>query len=326
MAVPALPTEQRHRRLTSTDVFCLILVAAVIVRLALPDLFANPAVQAWTTVFAAICIQAAPYLVLGVAVSTAIAVFVPPSFFAKVLPNRPALAVPVAGLAGVALPGCECGSVPVAASLMRRGVAPAPAIAFLLAAPAINPVVLVATAVAFPGHPEFVLARFCASLLTAVLVGWVWLRLGRVPPLPARFTAHPDASRRERVRATATHDLAQSLGLLVVGAAAAATVNVAVPSSWLEGLGGHVVAGVLALAVLAVVIAVCSEADAFIAASFTRFSPTAQLAFMAVGPAVDVKLIAMQVGTFGRRFAARLAPLSFVVATGSAALVGWLIL
>ena len=320
-------TERRTtRRLTSTDVFCLVLVVAVVARLALPQVWARPPIQAWTTVFAAICIQAAPYLVLGVTVSTAIAVLVPPSFFARVLPSRPALAVPVAGVAGIALPGCECGSVPIAASLMRRGVAAAPAIAFLLAAPAINPVVLVATAVAFPGRPEMVLGRFLASLLTAVVVGWLWLRLGRTPPLPQRFAAPADASRWERARATAAHDLAQSLGLLTIGAGAAATINVSVSSTVLGSVAGHVVGGVIALAVLAVVIAVCSEADAFIAASFVRFSPTAQLAFMTVGPAVDVKLIAMQIGTFGAKVAARLAPLSFVVAVASASLIGWWLL
>ncbi|SHF62787.1 hypothetical protein SAMN05443575_0475 [Jatrophihabitans endophyticus] len=311
------------RRLTSTDVFCAVLLLAVLARLTLPRVWSEPGVQAWTTVFAALCIQAAPYLVLGVTVSTLIAVLVPPSFFARVLPARPALAVPVAGLAGVALPGCECGSVPVAASLMRRGVAAAPAVAFLLAAPAINPVVLVATSVAFPGRPEMVLGRFLASLLTALVVGWLWLRWGRTPPLPARYAAPAGSGRLERARATAAHDLAQSLGLLTVGAAAAATVNVALPSSWLDGVAGHAVAGVVALALLAVVVAVCSEADAFVASSFVRFSPTAQLAFMTVGPAVDVKLIAMQVGTFGARVAVRLAPLAFAVAVGSAVLVGW---
>ena len=36
--------------------------------------------------------------------------------------------------------------------------------AFLLAAPAINPIVLTATAVAFPGNPEMVVARGVAGL------------------------------------------------------------------------------------------------------------------------------------------------------------------
>ena len=67
---------------------------------------------------------------------------------------------------------------------------------------------------------------------------------------------------------------------------------------------------VLALAALAVVMAICSEADAFVAASLTQFSLTARLAFMVVGPMVDVKLIALQAGTFGGRFALRFAPLT----------------
>jgi uncharacterized membrane protein YraQ (UPF0718 family) len=316
----------RRRRLTSTDVFCVILLLAVVARFALGDALSTPSVAAWTTVFAAICIQAAPFLALGIGLSTIFAVFLPPEFFRRALPSRPALAVPVAGVAGGVLPGCECASVPVAASLMRRGVARGPAVAFLLSAPAINPVVLVATSVAFPGHPIMVLARFVASLATAVVVGWVWQRLGRDAPMPRRFVAPADASPWERARLTAAHDLAQACGLLAIGAATAATLNVVIPRTWLDHLGGNAVAGVITLSLLAVVLAVCSEADAFIAASLTQFSLTARLAFMAVGPAVDVKLIAMQIGTFGRQFASRFAPLTLVTAAVAASIVGAVLL
>ncbi|MCW2523160.1 MAG: permease, partial [Frankiales bacterium] len=287
---------------------------------------ATPAVAAWTTVFVAICVQASPYLALGVGVSTAIAVFVPAAFFQRALPRRPEFAVPLAGLAGAALPGCECGSVPVAASLMRRGVARGPAVAFLLSAPAINPVVLVATAVAFPGHPIMVAARAAASLLTSVLVGWLWQRLGRDSPLPNRFIELPDASPWERARAIAAHDVTQAIGFLTVGAAAAATLNVSVPRSFLAHFAQHEAIAIPALALLAVILAVCSEADAFVAASLTQFSLTARLTFMVVGPAVDVKLIAMQLGTFGRQFTQRFAPLTAVTACLSAALIGGILL
>ena len=37
---------------------------------------------------------------------------------------------------------------------------------------------------------------------------------------------------------------------------------------------------------LAVVLSICSEADAFVASSLTEFSLTARLAFMVVGPMV----------------------------------------
>ena len=80
--------------------------------------------------------------------------------------------------AGVVLPGCECASVPVAGALVRRGITPAAALAFLLASPAINPVVLTATAVAFPKNPEMVVARGLASMITACLMGWLWHRFG----------------------------------------------------------------------------------------------------------------------------------------------------
>ncbi|MBI0383591.1 permease, partial [Streptomyces albiflaviniger] len=85
------------------------------------------------------------------------------------------LAVPVAGVAGAVLPGCECASVPVAGALVRRGVTPAAALAFLLSAPAINPIVLTATAVAFPRQPQMVFARFVASLFVACAMGWLCL-------------------------------------------------------------------------------------------------------------------------------------------------------
>ncbi len=326
-------TEQRlapqlrlRRRPTSTDVFCLLLLAALVARFSFSDVFSSGVAGAWTTVFAAICIQASPFLVLGIVISTAISVFVPPSFFRRALPARTAFAVPVAGIAGCALPGCECGSVPVAASLMQRGVARGPAVAFLLAAPAINPVVLVATAVAFPGEPVMVLARFAGSLATALIVGWVWQRLGREVPILRRFSAPDDAGRATRVRMTAAHDLAPALALLVVGAAAAATLKSAVPQTWLDHLDGSPLLGVVVLSLLAVLLAVCSEADAFIAASLTQFSLTARLAFMVVGPAVDVKLIAMQAGTFGRRFAMRFAPITLLVAAGCASVVGAVLL
>jgi uncharacterized protein len=99
-----------------------------------------------------------------------------------------------------------------------------------------------------------------------------------------------------------------------------------VPRDVLDAVAGSGVLAILALAGLAVVMAVCSEADAFIAASLTQFSPTARLAFMVVGPMVDVKLIALQAGTFGGRFALRFAPLTFVAAVGASVLVGWLFL
>ncbi|MFJ7909134.1 permease [Kitasatospora sp. NPDC096204] len=304
----------------------LIGVPAVVAAAALVTVWDAGGVQTWRTVMVAIVVQGVPFLVLGTVVSAAIGAFVPERVFTRVLPKNPALAVPVAGVAGAVLPGCECASVPVAGSLMRRGVAPAAALAFLLSAPAINPVVLVATAIAFPGKPEMVLARLLASLATAVVMGWLWVAFGRPEwlRLPKSSTGHGEGARNplEEFRRGLQHDFLHAGGFLVVGAAAAATFNVLVPPSVLRIFSDSPWLGVPVLAFLAVVLAVCSEADAFVAASLTGFSPTARLAFMVVGPMVDLKLIALQSGAFGRAFALRFSSATFLVAVVASIVIG----
>jgi hypothetical protein len=126
--------------------------------------------------------------------------------------------------------------------------------------------------------------------------------------------------------ATAQHDLLHAGGFLIVGAATAATLQTIVPRGVIEAVADAGPFAFLALAGLAVAMAICSEADAFVAASLTQFSLGARLTFLVVGPMVDVKLIALQAGTFGRPFAIRFAPLTFVVAVISSALVGWWLL
>ncbi|HEY7487554.1 MAG TPA: permease [Streptosporangiaceae bacterium] len=320
----------RRSRLPAADNVALVTVlilAAVALRPALTGLLGHPAAANWATVFVAITIQAVPFLVLGVAVSASIATFVPPGAIARMLPRRPVLAVPTAAAAGVALPGCECGSVPIAARLVASGVTPAAALAFLLSAPAINPIVLVSTAVAFPGHPEMVLARLLASLLAAVAMGLLWIALGRDDLLTSvRSRTVPPGSKPSVFLATAQHDFLQAGGFLVIGAGAAATMQTVLPRRLVESIAQPGPLSVLVLAVLAVLLSLCSEADAFVAAGLKQFSLTARLAFLVVGPMVDLKLFALQSGTFGPRFAWRFSLATFAVAVAAASLVGWWLL
>jgi uncharacterized membrane protein YraQ (UPF0718 family) len=289
----------------------------------------SPALAHWSTLFISIAIQAMPFLVLGVVLSGCITAFVRPSFLARVLPQRTVFAVPAAAVSGVFLPGCECSSVPVAARLAQRGVPFSAAMAFLLASPAINPIVLVATAVAFPGRPMMVVARFIASVVVASIVGLLWERFGQRDWLNQAFSdgVHVGSgSPWKDFVDTASHDFGQAAGFLVIGAATAATLQTAVPPSVLESLGSVGLLSVLVLGLLAVLLSICSEADAFVAAGLSQFSLTARLAFLVVGPMVDLKLIALQIGTFGRRFALRFAPTTFATAIIVSTIVGEVLL
>jgi uncharacterized protein len=314
-------------RLGSVELLAVVVVVVLLARGFLLGLIDTPRGLTLVTVFVSVMVQALPFLVLGTVLSAAITAFVPHRFFERALPRNPLAAVPAAGLAGVVLPACECGSVPVAGALIRRGVTPAAAFAFLLASPAINPIVLVSTAVAFPAQPQMVGARFLASLLTATVMGWLWLRLGQPEWLRPLNRVDPHTQRGwPAFWASCRGDVVQAGGFLVIGAFAAALLNVTVSPRWLESVASNPVFAVIALALLAVLLSLCSEADAFVAASLSQFSLTARLAFLVVGPMVDLKLFAMQTGSFGPRFAIRFAPTTFVVAVVVSVLVGVVLL
>jgi uncharacterized protein len=326
--VTAAPTATR-RRIGSLELLLVSLIAlAVSAGTVSAFVGGRTVLSTAATVFCGVFVQALPFLVLGVVVSGLIATFVSPERLSRWMPRRPVVAVALAGIGGAALPGCECGSVPVARRLFGPGTSGAAALTFMLSAPAINPVVLVATAVAFPGQPAMVLARCVASLATAVTMGMLWQRFGRaewvtrdLPEPPAqgssRWTVFSEAAR---------HDFLQAASYLVVGAMAAAALHVLVPARVFEQLAGNLVVGVVTMALLAVVLALCSEADAFVAASLTMLPLIPRLVFLVVGPAVDVKLSAMQAGMFGRGFAVRFGPATFVVATVIGTIVGLAIL
>ena len=322
--------ERRPRGQTSLPGAALVLgllIAFVFLAGRFSDALDTPRVSAFATIFVSIVVQAMPFLVLGVLLSGAIVAFVPKDLTTKILPRNRYLSVPVAASAGLALPGCECASVPVAGGMMRKGVPPAAALTFLLAAPAINPIVIAATWVAFPNDPRMVVARFVASLAAAIGIGWLWVALGRTEWLRLPSRSHLESERPwTTFRRSVAHDFLHAGGYLVLGGLIAAVINVVLPPSWVDSLAEQVIIGILVLAILAVLMCICSEADAFVAASFTQFSPTAQLTFMVVGPMVDLKLVAMQVGTFGRAFAVRFAPTVFVVALIAAVVVGTVLL
>src|SRR3954454_20870743 len=133
-----------------------------------------PAVTTLGVIFTSIVIEALPFILLGALVSAAIAVFVPDRVFARLALLPRALQVPGAAVAGVAFPVCECGSVPVARRLLLRGLDPAAGVAFMLAAPILNPIVLASTWVAYEGHGralEMTAARAGFGLLAATVAG-----------------------------------------------------------------------------------------------------------------------------------------------------------
>lgn len=267
-------------------------------------------VQDFLLVFGSLLIEAMPFVLLGALVSATIEVFVPPSAFEKIGRLPGPLQLPAAGFAGMAFPVCECGSVPVARRLVAKGLAPSAAVTFMLAAPIVNPVVLASTFIAYRGRPiqwTMVLGRAGLGLLAAMAVGWVISRQSSVDflkerPGDADEHHHEDGSRTAAFFGHVSNDFLFMGKFLVMGAAVAASLQTFVPQSVVGSVAGTPVIDLLAMMLLAFLLSLCSESDAFVAASFVQFGVGAQLAFLVSGPMLDTKLAFLYTGTFSRGF------------------------
>jgi uncharacterized membrane protein YraQ (UPF0718 family) len=275
-------------------------------------------------VFTSIVVEALPFILIGAIVSAAIATFVSDASFARLARLPRVLQVPGAAVAGIGFPVCECGSVPVAKRLLTRGIDPAAGIAFMLAAPILNPIVLASTWVAYGARGralEMTAWRAGLGLVVAISVGLVVARgmrhdLLRVPatdPFEDAGDNHaehahapllhlPGTSRTRDFVEHMTGDFLFMGRFLVLGAAVSAVIQTLLPQSLLSGIGGAEVVAILTMIVLAFALSLCSEADAFVAVSFTAFPLSAQLAFLVMGPSFDAKLAVLYGATFRRRF------------------------
>lgn len=314
---PAVPHAARLpalvQRLTGAILFGLI---GVVLWLA-SDIGVPPVLAPWTgrmqsfaTVFLGIFVEALPFLLAGVLISAVIALFITEEQINRFTPRNPVLAAVSGALLGLAFPVCECGSIPAARRLLTKGVALPTGIAFVLAAPVINPIVIVSTYVAF-GSWEMVAWRVGLTLLIAVLVGLV---IG-VAVSPAQVLAHgvlapavcnhPDhdhshahghhhhhdhdhahshshhhhdhshaaASGESNLRRVLNHanvEFFEMARFLIAGAMLAAALQTLFPQQALLALGGGMVISILVMMALAVVLSVCSTVDSFIALSFVN--------------------------------------------------------
>jgi uncharacterized membrane protein YraQ (UPF0718 family) len=303
-----------------------LLVALVLVGGRLGGVDSVAELETFTVIFASIAVEALPFVLLGALMSGLIEVFVSDRAFDRVsrLPLR--LQVPGLALCGMAMPVCECGSVPVARRLILRGVHPGAGVAFMLAAPILNPVVLFSTWVAYSGQDALLMvaARAGLGLVLATASGLLIARMG-AGRLLERSGAHAHHHHGDgRVRQVMDHLSADFFFMgkfVIAGAALAAAMQTLVPQDVFTGVLTTPLVGAALLMAFAFLLSLCSEADAFVAISFVQFPIGAQLAFLVFGPVLDIKLALLYAATFGWAFVARLAVITIPIVLGGSMLV-----
>ncbi len=306
--------------------------------------------RGFTLILWSILLEALPFVLLGTIISSLIQVFVSEDMIMRILPKNNFLRLVFASLIGLVFPVCECAIIPITRGLIKKGMPTGPAIAFMIATPIINPIVLLSTYNAFPTMPQMMAYRAVCGFLGAVLIGALVnraegksvLRDDVVPScscgcehdhvhtrnknaiyscsdsytvdLP-RNTDEPHnhshtAEKHGTFKAVLSHTNAelQSVGMyLIFGAIIAASMQMLVPTEVLTNVGGGRIVSIVVMMLLAFVLSLCSEADAFVASTFLlQFSGASVLAFLITGPMIDIKNTLMMLGSFKKRFVVRL--------------------
>jgi uncharacterized membrane protein YraQ (UPF0718 family) len=296
----------------------------------------NPVITSFTTVFSGIVLEALPFMLLGSLAGGLIEVYVSRERLISRLPKKSWQTVLAAAALGIVCPVCECAVVPVAKRLLGKGM-PVPAvIAFLLGAPLVNPIVGISTAVAYSFNVPVALLRMVAGYMIAVAAGIV---MGRMYPDKSSLVAekadthvhshscgcgHGDTSYHLKSHRSwhglmsafrhASGDFIEVGQFLVIGAFIAALFQTVISRQSLAQLTSNPVSAIIVMMALAVALNICSEADAFVAASFRFVMPfSAQFAFMLLGPMLDIKLVLMYTGIFRRKAIADLSMCVFAM-------------
>ena len=320
----------KHRGLT----LALLIIAAVIAfKLAADLLPANPLpaiTQDTGTLAVGVFVESFPFVVLGTLVSTAVQLWVPQRLLFRLLPKSAVLRRAVLSLLGVLLPVCECGNVPLARGLLRRGLSPAEALTFVFAAPLLNPVTIITTYQAFGFDHGILLARIIGGFVIANLIGAVFATANSPERLlqPDFAASCNHAHTHEEVAGgklgrfggTFAAEITLLMPALAIGSLLAGVFQILLTQDSLLPLGSHPLWSVLVLIALAAIVSVCSTVDAFFILGFASvFMPGAITAFLIFGALIDVKLLILLRTTFRAKTLA----LATLIALLSTAAIGF---
>ncbi|HFZ7116819.1 TPA: permease [Streptococcus agalactiae] len=272
----------------------------------LPD-----SVLQWFAIFISIIIEALPFVLLGTILSGIIEVFITPDIVNKFLPKNKFLRVLFGTFVGFVFPSCECGIIPIINRFLEKKVPSHTAVPFLATAPIINPIVLFATYSAFGNSIRFLILRFVGATIVAIALGVMLAFLVddnilKEDAKPTHFHDYSDKKWYQKIFLALAHAIDEFFDTgryLVFGTLIASAMQIYLPTRVLTTIGHSPITAILVMMLLAFILSLCSEADAFIGASLlSTFGIAPVMAFLLIGPMIDIKNLMMMVNSFKTRF------------------------
>jgi uncharacterized membrane protein YraQ (UPF0718 family) len=297
-------------------------------------------VNRMVNVFLGIVLQAAPFLLIGVLLSAAIEIFVSRTAIERRFPKTLGMGVLAALAAGFCLPVCDCASIPIFRSLVKKGVPLPAAVTFMAVSPVINPVVILSTYYAFSGNMSVVMGRICCGIISAVLIGLIFairppkrsvLSGGALDRLMCACGCYEDvesiAAFRGKLDLFLRHAQAEFFSVgkyLMLGTFVSAMFQTAGTGFFVEAQSGAGVAvSMILMMTMGFALSLCSSSDAVVARSLANQFPMAALmAFLVFGPIIDIKNVMMLSSGFSGHFILRLAFTAFIICF-AVVFIGW---
>ena len=281
------------------------------------------------TVFQSILIQAIPFVLIGIFVSSVLKVFVSDEMLIKLFPQKRGIGFLTAVVAGLFFPVCDCAIVPIATRLIKKGVSVPIAVVFMLCAPIMNPIVIFSTFFAFPGQPKIAVFRVAFGIIIALTIGLFLsifpqenILLSKTKKEHLNSCEHCSSScDKEKKTAKNVAEVFRAAGeeffevvkYLIIGAFISSLFQVVIPKSFFGEISKSSIFPLLIMMLAAFVFSVCSTSDAFIARTFLgQFSINSVMGFLVLGPMIDIKNMLMLLSSFRKGFVLKLVALIIV--------------
>lgn len=310
--------------------------------------------EGFTIVFLSIILEAIPFVMIGSFISSIIKIFVSEKAIARIIPKSRFVGLVAASLMGFVFPVCECAIVPIMRRLIKKGVPIHIAVTFMLSVPIVNPVVLASTYYAFSGEAHMVFLRGFLGLTSAILIGHIVGIIQNNNPLKnntsqdhIRCGCSDEHNHHSHDICGCGHDHHSVIGkkdsilskginiiehtglelynvgkFLIIGAFLSALMQTFISRSYILSIGEGKISSTIVMMVLAFVLSLCSEADAFIARTFVgQFTTGSIVGFLILGPMIDIKNTLMLSSSFKIKFVIKLITIISLVCFTMAMLV-----
>ena len=284
-------------------------------------------------VFTSIFFESLPFLLLGAFISALIETFVSDETMVKIIPKNKFFGAIVGVLLGFFLPACDCAVIPISKRLIKKKVPLNVAIAFMLASPIINPVVLLSTYTAFyRTNPKVFWLRFILGIVISVIISIIMAivygkkeiitnRLLEEDDLEECCHCHKHEHNHKRsfkdifksITLHTSNDLFEVVKYLMFGALLASIVQTILPRSVLSFFNSSNIASIAVLMMFAYLVSLCSTSDSFVGKSLlSTFGESSIIAYLILGPMIDIKNTLVLFGNYKKNFVITLISLIFI--------------